>query len=132
MADKIYAKLIDHGGQRGRTSFPASASAAQIDTFLSAYSLAGCTGGVKIEEQSITTTAPDSPSNVDYQCVLSIFLGRAKTRYAIPACKIPGAIGRRGRELTTAELASVLAAWKTAQGVTAAYTLRSGRFKQGI
>jgi hypothetical protein len=132
MADKIYAKLIDKGGQRGRTSFPATATGAQIDAFLAAYSLAGCTGGVKIEEQAIVTTAPDSPSNVDYQCVLSIFLGRAKTRYAIPACKIPGAIGRRGRELTTAERASVLAAWKTAQGVTGAYTLRSGRFKQGI
>lgn len=131
MADHVKIFVIDGGGNPAVMSLPVSATKVQVDAFLGTFSDCGVERGQKVEAQSVTVTAPDAGSNVDYGVKCLFVFGQDKTQFTSLSPNETGEVKHnKGRVLTGAEKVLLLADWKTAQGLSAAYTLRRNRFLQ--
>lgn len=131
MSDHVKVFVVDGGGNQAVMSLPVSATKSQADAFLLTYSKCGVVRGQTVEAQSITVTVPSAGANVDYGVKCLFVFGQDKTQFTSLSPKETGEVKyKKGRVLTTAEKTLMLADWKTAQGLSAAYTLRRNRFLQ--
>lgn len=131
MADHLKVYVVDSGGNKGVMSLPASATKIQADAFLGTYSDCGVERGILVEAQTVTPTAPLAGSNVDHQVKCLFILGQEREQFSSLSPKETGEVKKHvGRVFTAAEKSLFLADWKTAQGYSAAWTLRRNRFLQ--
>jgi hypothetical protein len=116
--------------QRGTVSFPISATAAQIDLWMSNYSLAGVVSGITVTQEAITPTNPQANANVDKK-VKVFYYGAEKGDFSIPApsALYIGEVGRHGRTLTNAERTTALSSWANVESKTGLFS-RKSRFLQ--
>jgi len=116
--------------QRGSVTFPLDATAAQIDLWMSNYSLAGVASGITITQEAITPTNPQALANVDKK-IKVFYYGSEKGDFSVPApsALYVGEITRHGRVLTTAERLTALTSWANAESITGLFS-RKSRFLQ--
>ena len=138
MADRCKVYIVGkEPRQKGSMSFPVTATAEQINAFFSAYSKAGVVSGVSITGLTVTVTAAEAGSNIDYQCCLRYRLKAEKFgkthRLSLMSVKYVPELdpNGHGKQLTSVDKAACATALEGIMGLAAGdIDIRRARFLQ--